>query len=168
MTKIYFAGMPIQEKQALEKIGIEPLSEGLSVSDDDMWEWIDTNGTAHLIIEREVLLTLSTSSFMGDEWQFCRIKFSDEKKYLYLSDSSLCADTCTIGGLGSNSVEDALVSFQRIVSWEESRIPDKILIHREFTVSSDKIISVYASLDYYKEKPLEFSEESKSCSIQTE
>jgi hypothetical protein len=110
MTSIYFANLSSDEMCRLRHLGVVEDSEGLSISDEELWEWLDPSGRAFPIAERVDLLTFSTASGLSeDEWQFCRIKFKGSNEYVYLSDASFCADSYVIGGM---SLTNPLISIQ--------------------------------------------------------
>ena len=166
MSSIYFADLSSDEMSRLRQFGVVEDSEGLSISDEERWEWLDPTGRAFPIAERVDILTLSTVSGLSeDEWQFCRIKFQGSNEYVYLSDASFCADSYVIGGMSADNVSDAVNIFRKIISWEDSRIPGKIIIHAKSGVGINDIASAYESLNYYKKNESLFIEEWKMCVI---
>jgi len=166
MSSIYFADLSSDELFRLRQLGVLEDSEGLSISDEGLWEWLDSGGCALPIAERVDLLTFSTASGLSeDEWQFCRIKFQDSNEYVYLSDASICADSYVIGGMSSDNVSDAVNIFRKIISWEDSRIPDEIIIHDKSGININDIASAYKSLNYYEKHETLFIEEWRVCKI---
>jgi hypothetical protein len=166
MSTIHFANIPPHEVAVLKLIGITEEAEGLSVSDNEQWEWLDASGNPIVISERMDLLTLSSvSGISEDEWHFCRLKISDEPKFVYLIDASLSADSYIIGGVGSADEKDALEIFRRIISWEDARLPGRILIHSASSFDSESISSIYKGIEYYQKSAELFFEELKSCKI---
>jgi len=166
MSSIYFADLSSDEMSRLRQFGVVEDSEGLSISDEERWEWLDPTGRAFPIAERVDILTLSTVSGLSeDEWQFCRIKFQGSNEYVYLIDALFCADSYVIGGMSSDNVNDAVNIFRKIISWEDSRIPGKIIIHAKSGISKNDISSAYKSLTHYEKYELLFIEEWEMCEI---
>jgi len=166
MSTIHFANIPPHEVAFLKQVGITEEAEGLSISDNEQWEWLDASGDSIVIAERVDLITLSTKSGVSeDEWYFCRLKISDEPKFIYLIDASFSADTYIIGGVGSADEGDALERFQRILFWEDARLPGSILIHSASNFDAESILSKYRGLKYYQEHVELFHEEQKHCRI---
>ena len=166
MDKVHFADIPPDEIALLEELGITEDSEGLGFSDNEQWEWIDADGCSRLVIEKVDLLTLSaTSGISEDEWYFSRLKFPDKSAYAYILDASFCTGSFVIGGIGSADAEVALKILARIIAWEDARFPSSITIHREFEINSDRIASVYETLEYYAQDKSHFFEELKCCKI---
>ena len=166
MDKVQFADIPPDEIALLEELGITEDSEGLGFSNNEQWEWLDADGCSRLVAEKVDLLTLSTiSGISEDEWYFSRLKFPDKNAYAYIFDASYCAGSFVIGGIGSADAEVALKILARIIAWEDARFPSSITIHREFGINSDRIASVYETLEYYAQDKLQFIEELKRCKI---
>jgi hypothetical protein len=52
--------------------------------------------------------------------------------------------------MSSDKVSDAVNIFRKIISWEDSRITGKIIIHDKSGMNINDIASAYKSLNYYE------------------
>ena len=165
MNIVNFVDMPIRENSLLQILGITEDAEGLNVSEHNAWEWVSSTGSSSIIIDRIDLMTLSADC---DEWFFTRLKFQNIDDYVYINDASSAGSTYTVAGVASESTNDALKMFKRIIDYEDSRVPLKITIHTPFYVDSDIIMSIYKNLKYYIDNPDDFELDLKNCRIELE
>lgn len=168
MALVYFSDMPSYERTLLMDLGFTENSKGFNFTNENQWEWIDSLNQGHLIIEHTQLITFSTNSVSEDEFYFCRIKMNDRNEYVYLIDSSFSADTFVLGGVGNPDIQTALKTLNRIISFQDWRVPSKIVIHSTFSAGFENVIHLFSLLDYYKEHPEQLEEEIRSCELHVE
>jgi len=157
--------MPVVERRALRKLGIDETGSGIVAPGiDDALVWECADGRVIPIEEHStVFSTYYVTSLCEEYYDFDRIRIPGYPKWIYVFDASMAADTMVLMGVGDQSDETVVKMFMRIADHDKSRMPSRISVSAGTDLSKTALLDPWKNRGFYRDYPAEFQDDYLLC-----